>query len=814
MVKAEVLQLEVSPQVTENVSSEAALERVKLSLRLQALQPVDSLFSDSEANNESSYRRYPFMQPRVETTLYLRPDSANSAWFSKHALPQVGETWVFAIKLKSIHASQNFLASDYESYLFQQGVAAKGYLPEYRVEERVRFTNWILQNWPVSDDYVTTGIRAKTSFAMRVSQASLYQWRPWRQKLLDRFTERLGSYEYWRIYRALLFGEKSMMTDDDWLLLQETGTIHLMAISGLHMGIMAVLGALLFKGLWWFGVYRMAFINLPFWMGSGAVFFASLYLLLSGLSIPTQRAWLMVTSVLLFLFLQRRFQPWSALAIAAFAVVLYDSRSVLSPGFWLSFTAVALIFWVLPKIKMHSRWQQLVVIQTVLTIGLAPLLVWQFHQLPLLAFLANLVAVPLVSLLGLPLLFFSSILSLISVSIATPFLMLNDWLWHGLWLYLLSLQQWQGNLNLQLFTGTKSLLWLCAVYLLLFSVWQLLTWIAKYRQRPKIPFRSADGVPSVSRISLDQAVQRPSVFKNGIWVLLLLISVVWLGIHSEEEELLSGEFELTVFDVGQGMSAAIRTRNHLLVYDTGPRWGRVAAAQFALLPWWRGHSQPLIDKLVVSHSDSDHAGGLEYLTGHLPVKQLLSSQLKMLSIPQNLDSQHCVSGMNWQWDQVHFEFLSPQSAKLSDRTVSDNDLSCVLRVTSGAGGNAKRLLIPGDLSARGEFELLHRMGKNLGATEILIAGHHGSRHSSSESWLKRLDPQVVIFSAGYQNRFDFPNDELLQRLQRFNPAAQLYNTACSGAMLWRVSPNKIELIDQARRTRAKWYYQRCSETIK
>ncbi|MBO1924102.1 DNA internalization-related competence protein ComEC/Rec2 [Thiomicrorhabdus sp. 6S3-12] len=808
MVEAEILNLEIPQEVAGNSETAAGLKRIKLALRLKALQPVGALLSDAEENAEASYQTFTFMQPRVETALYLRPGSASSEWFSKHALPQVGETWVLAVKLKSIHASQNFLAGDYETHLFQQGIAAKGYLPEYSVEKRSKLANWVQLNWPYPAD-TEVGV-GKKSFAIQVAEASFLDWRSWRQRLLDRFSERLGSHEYWRIYQALLFGEKGLMSDDDWRLLQETGTIHLMAISGLHMGIMAILGALLFKGLWLLGVYRLEFIYLPVWMGVGAAIFASFYLLLSGLSIPTQRAWLMVTSVLLFLFLQRRFQTWSALAIAAGTVVLYDSRSVLSPGFWLSFSAVALIFWSLPKIKTRPRWQQLVIIQAVLTIGLAPLLVWQFHQLPLLAFIANLVAVPVVTLAGLPLLFFSSILSLVSVSVATPFLTLNDWIWHSLWRYLQAIQQWQEALNLQWFTGSKSLLWLCAVYLLLFSVWRLFIFIAKYRQSLNASLRSAD---SLSEVYREQTVRGSGAFKNGFW-LLLLVCVLWLCLQPKKDSWQSGSFELTVFDVGQGMSVAIKTRNHLLVYDAGPQWGRVAAAQFALLPWWRGQSAPVIDKLVVSHSDSDHAGGLQYLIDRLPIKQVLSSQLDKLALPDELDSQHCLRGMSWQWDQVQFEFLSPQSSDLADQTISDNDLSCVLRVTSGAGENAKTLLIPGDLSARGEHKLLQRLGTGLGATEILIAGHHGSRHSSSERWLKRLDPQVVIFSAGYRNRFDFPNDALVERLQRFNPTAQLYNTACSGAMRWRVTPRKIELIDQARRTRAKWYYQRCSETIK
>jgi len=212
---------------------------------------------------------------------------------------------------------------DYEGWLFQKGLAAKGYVKSFTKSEAH------LQDTPV---------------VFKVADASWVSLSAWRNWLAQRLQQVFGDSAYTSFYKALTFGDKSSISADDWVLLQNTGTIHLMVISGLHMGIIAFLGFWFFKRLWrWVG-YRQEVLNLPQFAALGGVLFATLYLTISGFSIPTQRAWLMVMAVLGFVLVRRAFQPWSALALAAFLVVLVGSTAVLSFGFWLSFLAVSLIF--------------------------------------------------------------------------------------------------------------------------------------------------------------------------------------------------------------------------------------------------------------------------------------------------------------------------------------------------------------------------------------------------------------------------------------------------------------------------------------
>lgn len=745
--------VQLTGTITDLVLVEQQSERVKIrfQMKVDKIQLVNNSSLASEAssnpqkmNNQSKQteQAWSVSKPKIQLSWYL----SQSQFKHLKDVPTAGEVWKVVAKLKANHAAMNLGALDYETWLFQNGISASGYI-----------LHKPKKSWVAERLYQNNGFDL-------------------RGRLAESLQTVFAGYELSGIYQALTYGNKKSITDAQWQVLQTTGTIHLMAISGLHMGIIAALGYWVFKGLWWLGLYRLQHFTLPMLGATGAWLFATLYLVLSGYAIPTQRAYLMVMVVLLFLVLRREFQPWSALAMAALAVVVWDVKSVLSLGFWLSFLAVGLIFAILQisKIKQASRWQQLLWIQLVLTLGLAPYLIWSFHILPSYSFISNLFAVPFVSLIGLPLLFLLSLVSMVSTELALWIMPWIDQIWLWFWLGL----NFVSTLDYSSLTVGQLSGW--ALVVIMISTFVILLH------------------------------RNLGIKLFAMLVLLSLLSFSWLEKKRPETK----QAWLHLLDVGQGQALVIETLNHVLVYDTGAKWGdKMDGAKLAILPLLRSQKWSGIDLLMVSHSDIDHAGGLERLLDNLPVKKALSGQAGVLNAKLNVTKQNffiqsCQAGQQWNWDGVKFEVLSPGLPEMDAKFKSDNDQSCVLKVTAGK----QSLLIPGDLSAKAERLLIDSYGHQL-QSSILIAGHHGSRYSSSDEWLKTVNPQVVLFTAGYKNRYGFPAKQTLQRL---DDSVRWFNTACSGGMGFELGADDFNGLPdyQARKIQQKWYHHRCLESEK
>lgn len=693
--------------------------------------------------------------PEADPVVFKRPPLVQLSWYltperlaSLGQLPAPNQQWQWQVKLRANHATMNLGAFDYEAWLYQNHLAAKGYVVD---KPSAQYANRLL------DGDRPSGMR---------------------YALAQRLDVVFADSPFKGLYQALSYGDKHAIDDLQWEVMQKTGTVHLMAISGLHMGIVAVLGFLLFKGLWWLGLYRCERLTLPVLGAFGALLFAGVYLVLAGYSIPTQRAFLMVLAVVLFLLVRRHFQPWAALALAALLVVLWEPRSVLSLGFWLSFLAVGLIFAILrqPWVRAAPRWQQLVWIQLALTLGLAPFLVWAFHGIPSFGFLANLLAVPFVSFIGLPGVFLVSLLGAVSVDLAKWWVAPLDGLWSILWRIL----EWiaQGD-HAYLSLGGLPLWMLVAVYTLLFAV---LLW---------------------------RSGRAKAVSAVGLTVFLLL---AWSW--RPDARPANGQVNLHLLDVGQGQALILETRDHLLVYDTGARWGSgMDGSKMAILPFLHAHRWRTLNKVIVSHSDIDHAGGLARLVKHLPVGEVYSGQpeeVQRLLEEGAAQVAPCHAGQAWEWDGVVFEILSPGLPAIDAYLQSDNDRSCVLRVQAGQ----QTLLVTGDLGSGAEkrlLEQLQRTGREaLLQANVLVAGHHGSRYSTSAAWLEQVAPKVVLFSAGYQNRFGFPHADTLARMPE---TVRWFNTACSGGIGFRLGGVMEEFsstpLYQVRERQQKWYHHRC-----
>ena len=714
------------PQVYQDATKG---QKVKLMLKLTSLEGMPCEHQNPKVCEKFAFFQNP--QSRWQFSAFSRPLVA-LADYHPDQIPHAGEVWRLPVRMKPVHGLLNPGGFDFEANQLLKGVVARGYVLH------------------------KTGMGAE-----KLAESPGWSVDVWREALREHWQQQFEKSPFVGIYLALLLGDRSGLTTEQWQLFQQTGTVHLMAISGLHIGLAAGLGALLFGGVWWLGVRLMKpkrwlhAVPKQQYQAVGALLFATLYAALSGFGIPAQRAWLMVVAMVLVVWLRRPFQPWSALALAALLVLFWQPASVLSAGFWLSFVAVALIFATLfhPKVKLLKHWQKGLLIQGVLTVGLLPLLAFYFHQLPVNAFLANVIAVPAVSFIGLPLLVLAALVP------AEWSLWLNEQFWQVLWHGLSELAQWHPPVTVGGVT-----------------VWQLVA------------------VEGLIFFGLLRAVD----FKTWGRILFLIVLLVTLP-KMLSDGLAKGDFRATLLDVGQGQSLVLETAHHVAVLDTGPHWNaRYTGASLAILPYLRYLGWQKVDLVVVSHSDLDHAGGTAQLVEKIPVAEMVSGQPVKVVQQAKLPLQQvkpCLAGQNWQWEGVTIEVLAP--AKVWPFT-SDNDRSCVVKIS----GKESSLLVMGDASVKVERWLIQHDSEEKLRADILVAGHHGSASSSSLAFLKKVQPDWVLFSSGYQNRFHFPSGEVLQRLTLLG--IPWLNTAEAGAITVEFKDGELNFISQ-RQVEARWF---------
>ena len=671
---------------------------------------------------------------------YIKP-LVKIGWYegSNEFLPAIktGQSWCLPVRLKPNHASFNPSAFDYEQYLFVQQIVAKGF------------------------------VNNRNALAKKLHQSG-FDLRFWLSK---KITNIFKSSELFGLYKALLIGDKSNINAQQWQVLQKTGTSHLMAISGLHIGIMAMLGFVIFGLLWKVLIRNFLWAKKTpkiIFSAVGVLCLISLYLYISGAAVSTQRAWIMAVVLILLLVLRRKFQAWAAISLAALVVVIWQPNSVLSAGFWLSFGAVTLIFITLEnyRIKNLANWQKTIIIQVVLTVGMIPVLAFYFQQVPIVSSIANLIAVPVVALLALPILFLSLLTGLIFIDLYPPIVSLvtnfNNFVWQNLWQYLNILTSIESNFWL---LGRVDIWQVIAVYLVWFLAYKL-----------KINF----------------------AWKFIIFIASFIVFIVLTSQLMVDKPKQIGQVKVTVLDVGQGQATVFETKNKVVIYDTGAKWGdKLDGAKLAILPYLRQQQIKKVDVLMVSHSDLDHAGGVNSLLQSIVVENKVTGQVSKLNrIVGSKTFTNCHQ-QQWKFDQVIFKVISNPHKK-----ASDNDESCVLQVLT----EQQSLIVSGDATIKIEKNLVNKYAKNL-KSSILIAGHHGSNTSTSKEWLKAIQPEMVVFSAGYGNRFGFPRQEVIKRITE-NKIRWL-NTACSGAIGFTITKDSWRLDYQSRLRQQKLFHHRC-----
>ncbi len=610
---------------------------------------------------------------------------------------------------------------DYEGWLFRAGVHVTGYVRESSENRRLAESDagYLLQSL--------------------------------RQTLRDRINHAVTDPSVAGMIVALVIGDRSGLSREQWDLFSHTGTNHLMAISGLHIGIVAGLVFFLFRWLWSRSSRLCLYWPAPQAAAVAAMLVALFYAALAGFAIPTQRALIMLAVVMGGILLRRQQRASHILSLALLLVVVIDPQAVMSAGFWLSFSAVAIILYGLSG-RIHSKglWRKWGQVQWVVAVGLAPLLLAWGMQVSLFAPLVNMIAVPLFSLFIVPMALLSSLMLLVSEGVA-------GWmLWPLVWVL-------ERVISLLDLVATQA-----------YAVWDqggISTWTW---------FPAAMGT-----LLLLAPAGLPGRWLGGIFLLPLLL----IRPHAPT----AGVLWFTLLDVGQGLSAVIQTQRHTLVFDTGARFSdNFDAGSAVVVPFLRQAGISHIDRLILSNADNDHAGGASKLVEKMAVYEILSGESD--SVP--LDHvQPCTNQEEWQWDGITFRFLYPTVNSQN----KGNNASCVLLVENAAG----RILLAADIEKKVESWLLNNMPEQL-AVDIIQVPHHGSKTSSTLDFVTAVSPDYALISAGYRNRYRFPRPEIVQRWQAVD--AVLLNTAEQGAIRYRLHPVEGILKPESYRLDAKRYW--------
>lgn len=677
------------------------------------------------------------------------------SWYGEDKLKEqlkTGTSWQFVVRLRKPRGMLNQNGFDYQAWLFENGISATGYVVESDLNQIINSSNCSL-------------VCRLFSRANKIRESI-------RQSI---YSSNLGLRNK-AVIAALTVGDKQGL-NVWWNDLARFGIVHLMVISGLHIGLIAGLG-------YWVGSFLGRIISVCFSFSLNnikppslihfiapltALLLAFIYSFLAGFTLPTQRALIVVSLVMLPKFFFYNLRADTIFVWSLFFIALLQPLAVLGTSFWLSFCAVfVLLLYFSSRIFIGSKIPQILASQMILFVGMAAPLVLFIGQISWLSIVVNLVAVPMVSLVTVPLCLLAGIIYFISPSGA-------EMVWH-----------WAGI--------SISALW--SVLDILPKGWGLLSF-------PMVN----SSILIVALLLVACCFLIPKGFISR-WLCLLPLTLLVL-FHNARVPL-----RLSILDVGQGLAVVAEVHNRLLVYDTGPYFSRkFDAGSGVIAPYIKSRGFNTIDKLIVSHGDMDHSGGFLGLNNSIDVKRNLlapgyfdkvSTQTFM---PRNI--WHCDSSVHWAWpykksyfvdsEWIFFDVLMPIKPSLAEIVPDDNNFSCVLLIR----WRDKSILLTGDIEKSAETKLLAYY--KLPTIDVLVAPHHGSKTSSSQDFVDRLKPMHVIFSAGYRHHFGHPHRDIVNRY--IESGAKLWNTALDGGISFEWDAKGDLSINRARASGLRYWWR-------
>lgn len=657
---------------------------------------------------------------------------------------RVGDQWQFVVKLKRPHGYANPGSYDKERNFF--------------------LNRWAAEGTVVSKEPKVL-IKRETGFYFRM-------------RIHDAIFQYLNQSKYAGILSALVVGSKDGVSQEQWALFRDTGTAHLMAISGLHIGLVSgfIFACVIF--IFRFLPYFCFYVPARIYAAAFSMIGATIYALLAGFSIPTQRSLIMIFVFMLSIIFKQTSCPWHNYFLALALVLLWDPFAVLSPGFWLSFGAVGVILF---GMKNRSRptglWWRFGRTQWVVFLGLIPISLAIFQQTSIVAPLANIVAIPVVSFFTVPFAILGGICLPAFPKMGIFFLSCGEAALKILWPFL------EFCCRLPRAVFMQASLSLHAIIIATFGVLLLI-----------LPH----GVPAR---------------RLGFVVLLPLF-------FNHVEPIENESFCFTMLDVGQGLAAIVETKHHVLVFDTGPKLNpNFDTGDRVVMPFLATKNRSKIDAIIISHGDNDHIGGLKSILQKMPVAYILTSEPKIVpNFEPNTESEtaliksgtapnknshtnveQCYAGQKWIWDGVEFEILHPSALDIENR----NDRSCVLRVSN----KHHSVLLTGDIETPSEKILLQRNYTKLKA-DILLVPHHGSRTSSSKEFIQAVQPTYALFPVGYKNSYGHPKPDIVDRYKKHG--AILMDSVNDGAVTFKIPNNltKLPLPERYRIDHAKFWFNK------
>lgn len=637
--------------------------------------------------------------------------------------PHAGERWQFTVRLKQPHGTSNPHQFDFEAWALERDLRAVGYVHNKGDNRRI-----------------TAQVHA---FGYHIEQL--------RETIRTRFQNTMGDAPYAGVLSALAIGDQGSISASQWQIFTRTGVNHLMSISGLHITLLAGFAFALTYHLW--RRSEKLTLHLPARKAAALIGFAVAlaYALLAGYGIPAQRTVYMLACVVLALWSSRNIAPAQTLAAALLLVSLLDPWAVLSAGFWLSFAAVALIFYLTANRIGVTHWLvEYTRVQWAMSIGLIPLLLALFQQLSVVSPAANAIAIPLVSFIVVPLTLLGVLLPL-------------EWplqLAHQGMALCMALLEWLNSLPVATWTQHAPPAW--SIVIGMFGV----SWVLLPRGFP------------------------------GRWLGLLLMLPMFM---SAPQLSAPGKLRLIIFDVGQGLAVAAQTREHALLYDAGPDYsGDADSGNRILVPALRGLGISHLDSMILSHDDIDHIGGAASVLQAIPTGTLYSTLTNDHDLlKMGGDRRRCSDGQNWEWNGVRFEILHPRAESPAQEKMRDNDSSCVLRISTGG----HHVLLGSDIERSTEKRLLAEHADKLPAT-LLIVPHHGSKSSSSEAFVQATQPRYAVFTVGYRNRFHHPHPDTLERYRTVG--SELLRSDSDGALIIEMDAQNFTVESHRKRHARYW----------
>lgn len=613
-----------------------------------------------------------------------------------NGLPQVqiGDTFKASLSLRALHAPLQLEGFDVHQYWMSQGIGGLA----------------VLKSAPlVQQD--SNGFAPLFWFLQL--RDHMRRWLMWA----------LNDHEQLPLIMAMVIGDQGLIDPESRALYANTGIAHLVAISGLHITLFAMLAAQCIAWLWRRSPKLCRWISAPSAGGVGGLLCALAYALVAGWGPPAQRTVFMLAAMQIGQWRSTNQSPWDTWCLALLLTLAFNPWGILDYGFLLSFGAVAVLIFSFHgrytfSSKVPEKLRQLWVAQWAVTVGLLVPSALMFHQQSLVSPIVNALSIPWMSFVSTPLALLGGLLH----------------------------QHWA--LNLAAYSLDIQRLWLDY-----FGSFSWATWTI-----PTLPWWA------IALAALGSLLLLLPHWLVPPWLgLSLLLFLLWPAPRPK-----AGEFWMSVMDVGQGTALAIQTQNHLLIYDTGPAKNALSDSGLrVVLPWLQTKGYRQVDQLWVSHSDMDHAGGAKSVLAHTQVLKFVSSmpkthELNQLAEQQHIPTMNCHEQHAWQWDNINFEPIPIPELPDNNKANADNNRSCILRIRN----TQHSVLLTGDVEAFSEALLLISQPAERLRSSVLLAPHHGSKTSSTQAFLQAVNPKTVVIQAGWNNSYGHPHPDVLARYQR------------------------------------------------